>query len=85
MSFSSWGQSLGKKQAEKARRPRFGGAAFSKTLADLIGSAMASDTAQPSIVAGATTVDGAAVGPVQLHGAGPYSRTAGGVKRELLS
>ncbi|PAY06692.1 hypothetical protein CK489_27890 [Bradyrhizobium sp. UFLA03-84] len=46
---------------------------------------MASDTAQPSIVAGATTVDGAAVGPVQLHGAGPYSRKGGGVKREVIS
>ncbi|MGY4570357.1 hypothetical protein ACVWY5_003427 [Bradyrhizobium sp. USDA 3256] len=43
---------------------------------------MASDTAQPSIVAGATTADGAAVGPVQLHGAGPYSRTPEHVKRQ---
>lgn len=42
---------------------------------------MASDTAQPSIVAGATTADGAAVGPVQLHGTGPYSERCGGVKR----
>ncbi len=30
-------------------------------------------------------VDGAAVGPVQLHGAGPYSRSGGGVKREVIS
>jgi len=37
--------------------------------------------ARPIIVAGATTQAGAADGPVQLHGDGPYSRTAGRVKR----
>src|SRR4029078_10087412 len=42
---------------------------------------MSSDTAQPIIVAGATTERCAAVGPVQVHGAGPYSRSAGLVKR----
>jgi hypothetical protein len=36
--------------------------------------------ARPIIVAGATTQAGAAVGPVQLHGGGPYSRMAGDVK-----
>ena len=36
--------------------------------------------ARPIIVAGATTQAGAAVGPVQLHGDGPYSRTASRVK-----
>jgi len=36
--------------------------------------------AQPIIVAGATTESCAAVGPVQIHGAGPYSRRAGAVK-----
>jgi hypothetical protein len=38
--------------------------------------------AQPIIVAGATTESCAAVGPVQDHDAGPYSRTAGAVKVE---
>jgi len=42
---------------------------------------LSSDTAQPIIVAGATTERCAAVGPVQVHGAGPYSRRAGHVKR----
>src|SRR3954462_12337481 len=42
---------------------------------------MSSDTAQPSIVAGATAESGAAVGPVEVHGRGPYSRTAGRVKQ----
>jgi hypothetical protein len=41
--------------------------------------------AQPIIVAGATTDGGAAVGPVQFHGDGPYSRTAGCVKRKLAA
>jgi hypothetical protein len=40
---------------------------------------LSSDTAQP-IVAGATTQAGAAVGPVQFHGARPYSRMVGDVK-----
>src|SRR6185295_11251032 len=37
--------------------------------------------AQPIIVAGATAESGAAVGPVQLHGARPYSRSVQAVKR----
>ena len=37
--------------------------------------------AQPIIVAGATTESSAAVGPVQVHGVGPYSRSPGDVKR----
>jgi len=37
--------------------------------------------AQPIIVAGATTESCAAVGPVRIHGEGPYSRMAGAVKR----
>jgi len=41
--------------------------------------------ARPIIVAGATTQAGAADGPVQLHGDGPYSRMAGGVKRKLAA
>src|SRR5260370_23974071 len=43
-------------------------------------SAWSSDTAQPIIVAGATAESCVAVGPVQDHGAGPYSRRAGHVK-----
>jgi hypothetical protein len=42
---------------------------------------MSSDTAQPIIVAGATTERGAADGPVQVHVAGQYSRSLGDVKR----
>jgi len=41
--------------------------------------------AQPIIVAGATTERCAAVGPVQDHGAGPYSRRAGRVKRVVAN
>src|SRR4029078_13622859 len=44
---------------------------------------MSSDTAQPIIVAGATTERCAAVGPVQDHGAGPYSGTTSRVKRAV--
>jgi hypothetical protein len=36
--------------------------------------------ARTIIVTGVTTAGGAAFGPVQIHGAGPYSRTAGAVK-----
>jgi len=43
---------------------------------------LSSDTAQP-IVAGATTQAGAAVGPVQFHGDGPYSQLAEHVKSSL--
>ena len=41
---------------------------------------VASDMAQPIIVAGATTESCAAVGPVQNHGVRSYSRMAGTVK-----
>ncbi|HAQ80637.1 hypothetical protein JQ593_36435 [Bradyrhizobium viridifuturi] len=41
--------------------------------------------ARPFIVVATTLAGGAAVGPVQLHGAGSYSRTGGGVKREVIS
>jgi hypothetical protein len=40
--------------------------------------------AQPIIVAGATTEGGAQLGPIQVHGGGPYSLMAGDVKQELL-
>src|SRR5690242_1441692 len=41
--------------------------------------------AQPIIVAGATTESCAAVGPVQHHGEGPYSRTGCDVKSRLTA
>src|ERR1700730_4366861 len=41
--------------------------------------------ARPIIVTGVTTAGGAAVGPVQEHSAGPYSRMAGDVKAMLKS
>src|SRR6266567_6603747 len=61
-----------KRPAETQEGRTFPGAAFSKTL--LINySALSSDMAQPVIVADATTESCAAVGPVQVHAAGPYS------------
>jgi hypothetical protein len=39
--------------------------------------------ARPIIVTGVTTESGAAFGPFQVHGGGPYSRMAGAVKAML--
>jgi hypothetical protein len=67
-----------KKQKGRTLRVR----PFSKTSAEFSGSAASSDMAHPLIVAGATTEHfGAQVGPGIDHGAGPYSRMAGLVKR----
>jgi hypothetical protein len=52
-------------------------------MLNLLASAASSDMAQPIIVAGATTESCAAVGPRVVHGARPYSRTAGPVKRAI--
>jgi hypothetical protein len=52
-------------------------------MLNLLASAASSDMAQTIIVAGATTESCAAVGPRVDHGARPYSRTAGLVKRAI--
>jgi hypothetical protein len=67
--------------AETQEGRTFFGCGLLENVADLSCSAWSSDMAQPIIVAGATTENGAAVGPVQDHGARPYSRTAGVVKQ----
>jgi hypothetical protein len=41
--------------------------------------------ARARIVVSTTAVGGAADGPVQFHGAGPYSRTVASVKRGLAA
>jgi hypothetical protein len=67
--------------AETQEGRTFFGCGLLENVADLSCSAWSSDTAQPIIVAAATTESGAAVGPVQDHGAGPYNRTACNVKQ----
>src|SRR3954447_10569779 len=87
MSNSSWGRKIweaGGKGARKAKRPHLAGAAFSKTYAELSGSAASSDMAHPLIVAEATAEHfGALMGPSVDHGARQYMRMAGLVKRRL--
>jgi hypothetical protein len=80
MSNSSGGLGV-KKVGAKREKAALSGCGLLENVAEFSYSAVSSDMAQPSIVAGATTERGAAVGPVQVHGACSYSDRARIVKR----
>ncbi len=68
-----WGEKAGR----NARRPHFAGAAFSKTWLKLVDQRCRRTRRDPSSSNERRRQAGAADGPVQFHGAGPYSRMAG--------
>jgi hypothetical protein len=74
-----------KKGDANSKKAALCGCGLLENCAESTGSAASSDMAQPIIVAGATTHGLAQMGPGIDHGAGPYSRKAVLVKRDLLN
>jgi hypothetical protein len=64
----------------KRKKAALFGCGLLENLAEAIFSALSSDMARPVVVTDVTAAAGAGFGPVENHGAGPYSGNAAVVK-----